>query len=203
MSFFEEHKLLATAISVSIALAAVVLLYYLSTLSDDDVPAPQDEYSTTISAGSAVADGAGGGGEDGAAAAAATGPGDIQQVDFSQMLAPDIGENQVIEGVLLLDVDGNGSQEALLLVRGPGERRPLDWYLFGLENNTAVRLYERLAVAQGEIRIDGPRIVEQEAEYQQGDADCCPSQAVTNYYVWKNENLQLSKTEATPAGAAG
>lgn len=205
MSYFEEHKLISTVVTISIALAAVALLFYLSSSADDTVPtAPQDEYSLP---GSSQEDD----GEAGAAPQArgstlaleVTEPGDIQQVDFSQMLAPEIGPGQEIEGILLLDADANGSQEALLLVRGPGERRPLDWYLYGLDGSTAVKLFGRSDIAQGEVRLDGPRIVEQEAAYQPGDPDCCPSRVTTTYYVWKDGSLQASKTEVSPAGAAG
>lgn len=201
MSYFEEHKAVATLISITIGVAAVAILYYLSTLDGGDQPVPEDAYSLTIGDGAGSGDGADGTGAAGAMADAR--PGEIQQVDFSQMAAPDIGDDQEIEGVLLVDVDGNGSQEAVLLVRGAGERRPLDWYLFGIDGATASRLYERLAITQGELRVDGPMIVEQEAEYQAGDADCCPSRVKTNYYVWKDGSLQLSRSGASAPGAPG
>ncbi len=209
MSYFEEHKVVSTVISITIALAAVSLLFYLSSTANDTVPpAPGDQYTDTGRSGDGAGDGNGaadgGNGtdtDDATVAVQVTEPGDIQQVDFSQMLAPQIGEGQEIEGILLLDVDGNGTQEALLLVRGAGERRPLDWYLYGLDGGTALELYSRTGVPQGEVRLDGPRIAEQAAAYQPGDADCCPSQVATTFYVWKDGGLQVSKTEVSPAGA--
>jgi hypothetical protein len=60
-------------------------------------------------------------------------------------------------------------------------------------------LFERSGASQGELMIDGPRVVETEGVFAEGDQPCCPSSLKKTYYVWKSGSLVVSKVELQPA----
>ena len=111
-------------------------------------------------------------------------------------------ESWHVENVMYLDINGDGAQEALLLVRGDGDKRPLDWRLYAMKNGRLAQLFDRTRVAQGGLSVKGAALVESEGVYAAGDPDCCPSSAKRTYYVWKGDGLVVSRIEATPPGAA-
>jgi hypothetical protein len=126
---------------------------------------------------------------------------DLEKADFQTLMEPLLDEGKSVESVLFVDLNGDGLKEALVLVRGPGERRPLDWYYYALRGGQPAKLFERLRVTVGELQVQGPRLVESEGVYLEGDADCCPSWIKHTYYVWKDGSLVVLKVEAAPAGA--
>ena len=107
-----------------------------------------------------------------------------------------------VENVLYLDVNSDGAQEAVVLVRGDGQSRPLDWRVYAMENGQPVQLFERTDVSQGELSVKGPSLVESEGVYAPGDPECCPSSAKRTYYVWKGDSFVVSRIEAAPSGSA-
>ncbi len=181
MKFWQEHPRLATVVALAIGVGTVLFLYVLSTVGG---PAHKSDLTVTGS----VTQGAAGGSR------AA-----IEQVDFSQVLAPALAGGKSVENTRFLDLKGDGQEEALILVRGQGARRPLDWYVYGLDNaGKAVKLFERQGVAAGEVQVQGPQLVESEGVYAPGDRDCCPSAEKRTYYAWGNGSLTAFKTEAAP-----
>ncbi len=122
---------------------------------------------------------------------------------LAEVIANLAGPGETVERTQLADIDGDGNPEALVSVRKPGEDRRLDWYLFRLQGEEAPReLFSRKGVLQGEVEVAGPRIVESEGLYGEGDAPCCPSRTKHSFYAWERGALTLVSTEVSPAGAA-
>ncbi len=124
----------------------------------------------------------------------------IRQADVTMLTGDEPAPSWRLENVLYLDINGDGSQEAVVLVRGDGDNRPLDWRIYGMKDGLPVQLFERTRVAQGDLSIKGSMVVEGEGVYAAGDRDCCPSSAKRTYYVWKGNGLVVSRIEATPPG---
>ena len=186
MNFWQEHPRLATVVALAVGVGTVVFLYVLSA-----VGGPAHKSDLTV-AGSVAQKTAGSGAAGGSKAA-------IEQVDFSQVLAPALTGGKSVRSTRFLDLKGDGQEEALILVRGQGARRPLDWYVYGLANaGKAVKLLERQGVAAGEVQVQGPQLVESEGVYAPGDRDCCPSAEKRTYYAWASGSLTAFKTEAAP-----
>lgn len=194
MNFLQEHPRLATAGAIVIAAGVVALLYALSLVN-------KPEPGSTTTAGTAAtilepvtpaaADGQG---------QPLGGPGDpLEQYDYAGLL--DLSDGQALESIFTFDIDSDGTGEALVLVRGEGDGRPLDWYLFDAGGSQPSLLFERKSVAQGEVAIDGPRIVETEAVYTGQDDACCPSSLKRTTFVWKDGGLVVASVVAQPPGA--
>lgn len=125
-------------------------------------------------------------------------------MDFKALAADELTGQKVLENVLYLDINGDGAEEALVMIRGEGENRPLDWRLYGTQNGGAATvLFERSRLAQGEVSLQGPMLVESEGVYSAGDPDCCPSASKRTVYVWKSGGLVVSRIEAAPPATAG
>lgn len=184
--------MMATVIVIFIAVAVGLFLYLLSSSAG---PLPG---SATVSsdayAGGQPADNTG-----------ATSPDatikDIRQADFAALLADERASAQGVENKLFMDIDGDGAQEALLLVRGDGENHPLDLYLYKLKDGRAEVIFRETGAAQGEATFQGPRLVVTEGVYAPGDPLCCPSSIKLTYYVFKDGAMVVSKVEAAPSGA--
>lgn len=189
MNFFQKHTRLTTVGVILIAAAVFVTLYFLSLINK-----PSADSGTTAETATAAEESSSETGGEGLSDGAA-----LEQYDFRGLLA--LGEGQQQEQVITVDIDGDGTLEALILVRNSGDRRPLDWYLFDAEEGSPVKLFERTGVAQGELTIDGPRVIESEGIYSPEDDACCPSNLKRTVYVWKDGALVVSSVVAQPAGA--
>lgn len=194
MDFMQDHPKLATVIVAAVAVAVVLFLYFLSTRPPS--------ISTSSSNQPIYAHGNSGPVE--ASPRYGTGPGSaataVRDINFEELLAEDISGGQTMEAVVNVDIDGNGVQEAVVLLRGKGDSRPLDWRLYALRSGNVELLYDHANVAHGEIQVDGPRLVESEGVYSDGDASCCPSTIKKTFYVWKGDGLVVSRVESAPPG---
>lgn len=195
--FLQNHQKLATVVVIVFAAAVVVFLWL---ISDSNGPSVGDSAYPPAGAhgqsGQAVT---GGGSLPAANGSAASGGSSIRQVDFKGLVTDELAGSQVLENVLYLDINSDGTEEALVMIRGEGENRPLDWRLYGMQNgSSATVLFERSRVAQGEVSVQGPMLVELEAVYNTGDPDCCPSASKRTIYVWKAGSLVVSRIEAAP-----
>jgi hypothetical protein len=213
MEFFQNHRLISSLIALSIAIAATALLIYLS--STADVKPVTSTSATTVTTPAVeqyapendarISSGAT---EPGSAAGTEGSTGGTGSVDsaapaaVSGSVSEAIDPGSTIESTQYVDVDGDGMMETLVLARGDGESRPLDWYLMEESQAGVQVLFKRKGVAQGEIRVDGPRIVEQEGLYLPDDGACCPSQLKISYYVWKDGSLVVSSVEQAPPGVS-
>ena len=121
---------------------------------------------------------------------------EIKQTDLEQLLTAGGGTTGAIENKLFIDVNGDGKQEALVLVRGQGANPPLDVYLFAMKDGTAAEIFECRGVAQGAATLDGPQLMIAETI-------CCPPQVLRTYYNWQSDTFVAVKTTAEPAGANG
>lgn len=125
----------------------------------------------------------------------------IREIDFTSLLSGETSRGRALEGVIYVDIDADGTEEAVAAVRGTGEFNPLSWRLYGMKDGGVEVLYERTDLAQGGIKVDGPRIVESEGLYGDGDQPCCPSSLKRTFYVWKGGSLVVSRVETAPPGA--
>ena len=197
--FLQTHQKLATLVAVLLAAGVVALLYALSRSN----PAPSaavGAYTSTGNPSSGNPTAANAAGD-----TAGSGPGqgsDIHQADVTMLTGAETAPSWKLENVLYVDVNNDGFQEAVVLVRGDGESRPLDWRIYAMKNGQPVQLFERTGLAQGGLSVKGPALVESEGVFAPGDAECCPSSAKRTYYVWKGDALVVSRVEATPPGGA-
>ena len=182
---------MTTAVAIVIAVAVIVMLYLLSTLNESS---PQGTVATTgdgrEAAGEAPGEEYGQNAGSGDSSAA---------IDLTGLV--DLGEGQKLERSFDLDIDGDGSGETLVLVRGAGEYEPLDWYLLDTSSAGPAVVFERKGISQGELAVDGPRIVETEGLYNAEDAPCCPSSLKRTIFVWKEGALVGTSVLAQPVGA--
>ncbi|MEK6535920.1 MAG: hypothetical protein AABZ63_00330 [Actinomycetota bacterium] len=200
--FLQNHQKLATVIVIAFAVAVVVFLWL---ISDSNGPSVGDSAYPPAGAHGQPGQAVTGGGSPPAANGSATSGGlSIRQVDFKGLAGDELTGSQVLETVLYLDINSDGTEEALVMIRGEGENRPLDWRLYGMQNsNAATVLFERSRVVQGEVSVQGPMLVESEGIYSTGDPDCCPSASKRTIYVWKAGSLVVSRIEAAPPATAG
>ena len=126
----------------------------------------------------------------------------IRQNDLQTLLAAELADGEHLDDAIYFDINSDGTEEALLVARGAGDSRPLDWFLIGTRNGISVKLFERTRVAQGEVAFQGPMLVESEGVYSTGDAGCCPSGSKRTSYIWKGDGLVVSRIEAAPPGAS-
>jgi len=172
--FLQNHQKLATVAVILIALAVVVFLIL---ISGGNTPPASKTVTTPV-----VAHG-------------------VRQVNYGELLAADLTDGKTLDEAIFFDINGDGVEEALLVAHGPGDSQPVDWYLFGARDGRAIKLFERTRVAKGEIRVQGPMLVESEGVYGAGDSECCPSSLKQTYYVWKGDGLVVPRVEAAPATA--
>lgn len=197
---FEEHPKTATVGAVIIAVAVVLLLWFLSTRAPSAGSSSTQPVFAHGNSGPVATRPGGSSGADTTASETASGQ-SIGDVDFAALLAAQITGGRTLESVIYLDIDGNGDEEAVAAIRGTGDSRPLSWRLYGMKAAQVEILYERTDVAQGEIRVDGPRLAESEGVFAEGDQPCCPSSLKRTFYVWKGSSLVVSHVESAPPGA--
>jgi len=200
LRYWQDHPRLATLIVVLIGAGAFVFLYLLSSSAGP----VRESTSSREKAGGAQQPEATPARPDLSSPAAAGSSqyvSDLEDVDFQKLMEPLLDEGKSVESIFFVDLNGDGLKEAVVLVRGPGGHRPLDWYYYALRDGRSAKLFERLGVAAGELQVEGPRLVESEGIYLEADPDCCPSRIKRTYYVWKDGSLVVLKVEAAPAGA--
>lgn len=190
-----------------VVLIAVAVVVFLILISGGNTPpsAGTSAYQSVVAHGQSgpvipAASTAGDGGAGGAGVVMAPGS-DIRQVDLGALVGDQRGGWMNVENTLYLDINGDGAEEALVLVRRDGQNRPFDWYLYGLRDNQVTSLFERTRVAQGELSVQGTTLVESEGIYRTGDPECCPSSLKRTFYFWKGSGLVVSGIEAPPPGA--
>ncbi len=125
----------------------------------------------------------------------------VRQVDYQQILGPDLADGRSLDAPIYFDANGDGVDEALLVAHGTGDIRPADWFLFGEKNGNVVKIFEHTAVAHGEISLQGSTVIEKEGIFGSGDADCCPSSTKRTEYVWRDGSLVVSRIEVLPAAS--
>ncbi|MDO8736536.1 MAG: hypothetical protein Q7K29_05570 [Thermoleophilia bacterium] len=196
LEYLQDHQKVATIISITVAVAVVIFLVLISggntppsTGTSGYAPVvAHGQDGPVIPASQGGAAGSGG---------TATDSQDISQATLPGLTAEDAAGGWTNENTIFFDIDGDGKHEAIVLVRGNGESKPLDWRIYSM-NNGATLLFERTRVAQGQVAVQGPMLVETEGVYADGDAACCPSSTKRTYFVWKGGSLVVSRVEAAP-----
>ncbi|MHB1390290.1 MAG: MdtA/MuxA family multidrug efflux RND transporter periplasmic adaptor subunit [Thermoleophilia bacterium] len=191
----EERPRLATAVVVLFATTVILFLYFLST-RPPSLPSAASGGPVVAHSNSGPVQPA-----DGIDAAQTAYLQGIRDVPLQSQVTDQLGEGRQLEETIYVDLDGDGREEALVLIRSAGERRELEWRLYGLRDGRAQQLFDHGNVAQGALEVQGPRLVESEGVYAAGDQACCPSQMKKTYYVWQGDGLVVSRVEAAPPGA--
>lgn len=91
-----------------------------------------------------------------------------------------------VEEVIYADFTGDGREEALVLVRLEGSGAYLDYYVFTVNGDAVIDLYEKLGVSHGRVALGilPGSFVETTAAYAPGDPNCCPSNLMLTTYQW-------------------
>lgn len=194
MNFLQDHPRGATVGAIGVGILVIVALYLLSIVNQAP-PSSDTPTTTTVELPAAAGQAAN---DQYPPPWRSISAGSLEQHDFAATL--NLAAGQSLEQVFPYDVDSDGVSEAVVLVRGEGDGRPLDWYLFDVGDDMLL-LFERRGIVQGEVAIDGPRIVESEGIYSARDDACCPASFKRTYYVWKDGGLVASSVVAQPAGA--
>lgn len=111
--------------------------------------------------------------------------GNIHDVDFTAAVEaqPLVRE---IEDIIYTDLTGDGSEEALVLVRIAGSGAYLDYYVYTIKNGKVVNIFQKLEVSHGKVKqgtLPGS-FVETAAIYAADDPNCCPSNILITTYAW-------------------
>lgn len=117
-----------------------------------------------------------------------TGPpprGDIEAVNWRSEVGaqPMVRE---VEDVVYGDLDGDGYDDALVLVRLEGSGAYLDYYVYTYRGESLVQLFAKTGVERGRVEPAAlPRsFVETTPVYAPGDPNCCPSELQLTTYTW-------------------
>ena len=135
----------------------------------------------------------------------------IRQVDWPSVTGAAAGataqgaaKTGFVESVLYRDLNGDGAEEALVLVRQQGSGQYLNYYVYAMGANGPVALFERRDILHGKVEL-GPQagaFTESEPVYGPQDPNCCPSNVKVTSYAWSGSTgmfVQTSwKTEAAP-----
>ncbi|MHB0866350.1 MAG: hypothetical protein ACYC29_01770 [Thermoleophilia bacterium] len=191
----EEHPRVATVVVVLFAAAVALFLYFLST-RPPSLPSAATGVPAVAHSNSGPVQPA-----DGVSAAQTAYQQGIRDVQLLSQVTDQLVDGRVLEETIFVDLDGDGMEEAVALIRSAGERRELEWRLYGLRDGRAQQLFDHGNVARGALEVQGPRLVESEGIYAEGDQPCCPSQMKKTYYVWQGDGLVVSRVEAAPPGA--
>ncbi|MBE0428559.1 MAG: hypothetical protein IBX61_01650 [Thermoleophilia bacterium] len=189
----QNHPKITTLAMIGLASLVVLFLYYLS-IQEPSLPSSSEPIiahgrSGPVATGEGIGSGAG---------SPSFFPQGIRDLDFESLLDDAVSGGWILENVIYTDIDGNGTEEAVVLLRGKGDSRPLNWSLYGLRGDLVELFYERSNVAHGELTAAGPQLVEREGVFAEGDAPCCPSSMKETHYVWKGDWLVVSRIETGP-----
>ncbi|RJQ47438.1 MAG: hypothetical protein C4534_00995 [Gaiellales bacterium] len=93
-----------------------------------------------------------------------------------------------VEDVIYADLDGDGQEDALVLVRHEGSGGYLDYYVYKADGTALRLLFEKTGVDQGRVELASiPRsFVETSAVYAPEDPVCCPSRLQLITYTWSS-----------------
>jgi hypothetical protein len=180
---------------IMIAVAVGLFLYLLSSSAG---PLPGSSTVGTDAYGTSTLQTNAGNGDTGQTPSETTNR-NIRQADFAALLTEEHASAQGIENKLFMDINNDGVEEALILVRGEGENRPLDLYLYKVKGDSADVIFRETGVAQGAATFQGSWLIVTEGIYASGDPLCCPSSVKRTYYVFKDGALVVSKVEAAPS----
>ncbi|MHB8858368.1 MAG: hypothetical protein ACYC6Z_02640 [Thermoleophilia bacterium] len=136
--------------------------------------------------------------------------GDIRSVNWPSVTgaAPsadsaDAATKGFVESVLYQDLNGDGNEEALVLVRQQGSGAYLAYYVYTMEAGAPEKLFERLDVSHGKVELGtGGSFVETEPVYGPQDPNCCPGNLKVTTYTWSAASQTFvptsSKLEPAP-----
>jgi hypothetical protein len=113
--------------------------------------------------------------------------GDIEAVNWKSEVGaqPMVRE---VEDVIYDDLDGDGYDDALVLVRHEGSGAYLDYYIYTFQGESLVLLFDKSGVEHGRVEL-GPiprSFVETTAIYAPADPNCCPSELQHTTYTWSS-----------------
>jgi hypothetical protein len=93
-----------------------------------------------------------------------------------------------VEDVIYSDLDGDGYDDALVLVRLEGSGAYLDYYVYTYRGESLVLLFDKTEVDHGAVELGSiPRsFVETTAVYAPTDPNCCPSELKYTTYTWSS-----------------
>ncbi len=137
-----------------------------------------------------------------------TAPASLQGVDFaSAPYATDLsrragGGDVPAERVRLLDLTGDGAEEAVVVVESGGTLGDLGVGIYQVSNGGPSLVYFRKLAGRVEVRA--PALVVIEGAPAPGDPACCPSQLRESTIEWRNGTFEVTseRTVSNPGSAA-
>jgi len=100
--------------------------------------------------------------------------------------SPAAAQNGFVQTVIYSDLNGDGSEDALVMVRDQGSGAYLDYYVYSYASGAPAALFERRGVSHGQVELGKlpQSFVETEAVYLPTDPNCCPSSLKKTTYLW-------------------
>ncbi len=110
-----------------------------------------------------------------------------------------------VENVIYADLDGDGAEDALVLVRTEGSGAYLDYYVFSMRGGTPAVLFERHEVQRGKVELGAQAysFVETVPVYGPSDPNCCPGNLKKTTFAWSPgaDAFVEASVETVPAPA--
>ena len=142
-----------------------------------------------------------------AAAASVTPNPEIDQVDFSQVLAVQdllelTGGRLLPQEIIFADLTGDGSDEAVVPISSGGTGGNIAYAVFGYRGGSLQELLvANPAAGRVMISIEDGMLVDTQPVYAPEDPLCCPSQLQHTYYRWDGSRFVVDhqETEKEPS----
>jgi len=95
--------------------------------------------------------------------------------------------------VKYLDFDGDGKEEALVVVDYSQEAAGTNWsqhyFVFAYRNGAAQQIFHDSRYKSSGFRLSGKSLIVEAPFWKDNDAHCCPSLAETATYSWRNNKF--------------
>ncbi|MFL6286748.1 MAG: hypothetical protein ACJ74Q_26715 [Pyrinomonadaceae bacterium] len=104
--------------------------------------------------------------------------------------------------VKYVDFDGDGNEEAFVIVKGQTSGSSNDYlaaYVFAYRDGSAKQIWTRCEENSG-AELKGNQILFTRPEWAERDAHCCFSQIATETYGWKDSGIVLLSTKRKKTG---
>lgn len=186
----ERYMVIGMVISV-IIVAGLLLLLVRACGGDEPAPQSQTVVQTVVQTATVER----------TAETATTAPepparGDVRSVNWKS----EVGAQPMVkdvEDVIYTDLDGDGYEDALVLVRHEGSGGYLDYYVYTYRGESLSLLFEKFEVDHGRVELGSlPRsFIETTAVYAPEDPNCCPSQLKRTTYTWSSSADRFVETD--------
>ncbi|HUZ77786.1 MAG TPA: hypothetical protein VMV93_09430 [Chloroflexota bacterium] len=84
----------------------------------------------------------------------------------------------------LVDLEGNGQQQILVEARQEGVANTLDWEVLSFTNTQLTPVFGQSGLEQGQVRIIGKNIWQEQSMRQPNESACCPETYRDDAFAW-------------------